>query len=567
MMKNKLVLALIVLGIVGGITLGLLIAFFLSNNRSATNTNLAVTNTNNQINQDANRATEVNTNLDIETPAEPVEDEGVTWLSEPQELDNLQLFKGSDGFSATYYAVATLSDGGKIIYAKQTYDGPTQPAVMRFRQEADGTYVLLTNYSNADDFFLDEVLESIKKDTATYAALNYPETLDVNGLDLKQGWPAFSYPALFTDLEDITQGKISLFGTTAYGQIYVSVSDIQTVEDNGSIKGKIYLLKLADSSTVIYRDKKPFLADDGTLLGNLQASGEQFTNRSFTSGLIADGCGYPSGDQYATSISSGQLTLIGTTTARENLYALTDKDSGLFKNAYATYTIGRDPEGENPPISFAAFVAEQPVVIWQDSEGDYLIFTDSAFAALVECGKPVVYLYPTTPTTVTVKVGAAVSVSEPLYGTGWTVLAQPNGQLATTSGAVFPNLYWEGKGHGVYPKITQGRVVSSTNIEQELRSDLTAQGLNQTETQDFLDFWLPRMPNTPYIRLTWFNTPALNQLAPLTVSPKPDTVLRVFLDFTGQDNPSTTLTPQTLRTTQRSGFTLVEWGGLLVGGK
>lgn len=567
MMKNKLVLALLVLGIVGGIALGFLVAFFLSSNRVATNTGQTENTNTVNTNLNANRATEVNTNSATETPTEPIEDEDVTWLNEPQEVDNLQLFKGSEGFNATYFTVATISDGGKIIFAKQTYDGPTQPAVMRFRQEADGTYALLTNYSNADDFFLDEVLESIKKDTATYAALDYPETLSVNGLDLKQNWPAFSYPALFTDLEDITQGTVSLFGTTAYGQMYVSVSDIQTDEENGSIKGKIYLLKLADSSTVIYRDEKPFLADDGTLLGNLQASGEKFTNRSFTSGLIADGCGYPNGDQYAASLNTSQLTRIGTTVAGENLYALIDEDGSLFKNAYTTYTVGRDPEGENPPISFAAFVAEQPVVVWQDSTGDYLIFTDSAFAALVECGKPVVYLYPTTPTTVSVKVGADISVSEPLYGTGWTVLAQPNGQITTSSGAVFPNLYWEGKGHGVYPKIIQGRVVSSTNIEQELRSDLAAQGLHQTEIQDFLNFWLPKMPSTPYIRLTWFNTPALNQLAPLTISPQPDTLLRVFLDFAGQNTPTTTLAPQTLRTTPRAGFTVVEWGGLLVGGK
>jgi hypothetical protein len=75
-------------------------------------------------------------------------------------------------------------------------------------------------------------------------------------------------------------------------------------------------------------------------------------------------------------------------------------------------------------------------------------------------------------------------------------------------------------------------------------------------------FWLPKMPDKPYVRLTWFGTNDMNKLAPLYVEPKPDTIIRVFLDFEGLDNPIG-LTPQKLSSIPRTGFTLIEWGGLL----
>jgi hypothetical protein len=70
------------------------------------------------------------------------------------------------------------------------------------------------------------------------------------------------------------------------------------------------------------------------------------------------------------------------------------------------------------------------------------------------------------------------------------------------------------------------------------------------------------MPNTHFVRLTWFGTAAMNQLAPLSISPKPDTLIRVFLDFEGL-NQKIDLQPQQLTSAPRTGFTVIEWGGLL----
>ena len=78
-------------------------------------------------------------------------------------------------------------------------------------------------------------------------------------------------------------------------------------------------------------------------------------------------------------------------------------------------------------------------------------------------------------------------------------------------------------------------------------------------------FWESKIPEKPYIRLTWFGTAVMERLAPLKVSPQPDTILRVFLDMDGFDQKPT-LPAQTLTNTKRSGFTVVEWGGLTTEG-
>ena len=89
-----------------------------------------------------------------------------------------------------------------------------------------------------------------------------------------------------------------------------------------------------------------------------------------------------------------------------------------------------------------------------------------------------------------------------------------------------------------------------------------AQGLNAQESADFLAFWQPKLPSSPYVRLTWLNTADMNQLAPLQVNPIPKTFIRTFLEFEGLTKPIT-LIPQKLSSLPRLGFTLVEWGGLL----
>lgn len=538
-----------------------------SNTNVVVNSNTANVNVVNENTANTNTSNEnANTNEAVATTVEQTE--GVTWLAEPEKTTDRGLFN-SEPEAYTYYKIADLSDGGELFYVTYSTMGTL---VFRFRMDAAGKYYLLTKHS--DTMYSDyqnEVLNTdlvTVDDTTTYNELTFPETLEVADMTLDIAHIPFSYNQFLKPFQEATPGTLSLVGSTEYGDVYELQRSVDTTVDNGSIEVKQYVLKLADTSTIKYLAKKDFLVDDNTLVATLNDSGSAFASRVLFRGLIADGCGVSGGEQYVTNVTEDQLTSIGTTPSGEPLYSLTDSDSSVLKNAYEMYKFGRDYEGSTIELlSYEDFVAKQPVMLWQDDAGDYLVYADSELAPLVECGKPVIYLYPTKPTNVSVKVGAQVTVSEPTYGSGWNVLAQPSGQLTTNAGESAENLYWEGKGYGEYPKITTGKVVPRYMVVNVIRNDLTTLGLNQSEIQDFLEFWQDRLPTTPYVRLSWLTTEQMNSLAPLRVSPQPDSVLRVFLDFSGQTSPFTNLQPQVLSKTDRSGFILVEWGGLLVGQK
>ena len=70
------------------------------------------------------------------------------------------------------------------------------------------------------------------------------------------------------------------------------------------------------------------------------------------------------------------------------------------------------------------------------------------------------------------------------------------------------------------------------------------------------------MKDSPYYFVTFLGNREMNQIAPLIINPKPDTVIRVLMDFTPLTSPINVKEYEIL-TPQRNGFTVVEWGGVL----
>lgn len=213
------------------------------------------------------------------------------------------------------------------------------------------------------------------------------------------------------------------------------------------------------------------------------------------------------------------------------------------------------------PFTIDDFVAHHGVIFYTDLIGRNLVYSNSDYGPQVECGKPVIYLYPEQTTDVSVHVGAQVTVSEPQYHDGWSGVAHPDGHV-DVSGVSYPYLFWEGTGHGLYPTISKGVIVPTRDVQTTITSHLLQLGLHENEINDFLGFWMPRMPQTPFVRLSWLGISDMNELAPLSISPRPDTMIRVFLDFEGVIVPYV-IERQTFTSLPRKGFTVVEWGGLL----
>ena len=177
-----------------------------------------------------------------------------------------------------------------------------------------------------------------------------------------------------------------------------------------------------------------------------------------------------------------------------------------------------------------------------------------------EDAKPVIYLYPETETAVTVELDydGTLTSTYPAYRDGWQVTAAPDGTLTDAEGKTYNYLYWEGVTDTEYDFST-GFCVAGADTAAFLEEALDRQGLTRREANEFIVYWLPQLEGNAY-NLISFQWEAYTEHAVLMVTPEPDTVLRVFMAWKPLDAP-VDVEPQTLTAPERTGFTLVEWGG------
>lgn len=177
--------------------------------------------------------------------------------------------------------------------------------------------------------------------------------------------------------------------------------------------------------------------------------------------------------------------------------------------------------------------------------------------------KPVIYLYPTDITEVTVKLDfdGELTYTYPEYNEGWTVTASPDGTLTDESGREFYCLFWEGETDASYD-FSQGFCVKGEDTASFLEDALARLGLTAREANEFIIYWLPQMQDNKY-NLISFQNEAYTDSAELMISPAPDSVLRVFMAWKPIPE-AVAIEPQEFVEFDRHGFVAVEWGGARV---
>ena len=183
----------------------------------------------------------------------------------------------------------------------------------------------------------------------------------------------------------------------------------------------------------------------------------------------------------------------------------------------------------------------------------------------IKAEKPMIYLYPEKKTEVTVKLGNPqnLTITYPKYDTGWRVTAEPGGKLLGQDGREYYGLYWEGKSAS-YHENDEGFVVKGEDTAQFLEDKLAILGLTEREAEEFIVYWLPKMEHNEYnyIRFATDSEIALNM--PMEVTPKPDTTIRIMMLTKKLEEPKK-IREQQLKSAERKGFTVVEWGGVDLG--
>lgn len=174
--------------------------------------------------------------------------------------------------------------------------------------------------------------------------------------------------------------------------------------------------------------------------------------------------------------------------------------------------------------------------------------------------KPVIYLYPEQETEVSVQLDydGELTCTYPAYEDGWSVTAQPDGTLTDEDGKQYSYLFWEGETDVEYD-MSRGFVVKGSDTAEFLQEKLSYLGLTPREYNEFIVYWLPKMQDHPY-NLIAFQQEAYTDSAALTITPQPDSILRVFMAYQPLEQP-VEIEEQALAPFAREGFAVVEWGG------
>jgi hypothetical protein len=208
---------------------------------------------------------------------------------------------------------------------------------------------------------------------------------------------------------------------------------------------------------------------------------------------------------------------------------------------------------------------DHPFFYYQDGLGRWIEFMSNEIVPPLECGKPVIYLYPESMMDMSVWVSprGGFTYTEPEYGDGWEVTAYPDGRIVNQKdGREYPYLFWEGRG-GLYSPVETYWVIERAGVESFLQSTLGSMNFNQQEIADFVEFWLPRMQNANYYKIGFHGTNVMDQLAPLSLSVKPHHVFRILMDYEELDVWQPSHPPARLPRANRDGFEVMEWGGVL----
>lgn len=225
-------------------------------------------------------------------------------------------------------------------------------------------------------------------------------------------------------------------------------------------------------------------------------------------------------------------------------------------------------------ISYGGGEIIQKVV--NDSENNIVITYDlSIYGQKIDKGikvfKPAIYLYPENKEEVAIinNFKGKILNTYPAYNGKWNVVAEPNGILWNKAdNRKYNYLFWDGIAEKPFDlnQLKSGFYVDRKNIVTFLQEKLAHIGLNETEINDFITYWLPVLNEheTNFIYFDVNNN--LNNTSTLSVTPPPETMIRVLMEYYPIDKDEKNKLPeQQLPSIQRKGFTLVEWGGCRIG--
>jgi hypothetical protein len=174
-------------------------------------------------------------------------------------------------------------------------------------------------------------------------------------------------------------------------------------------------------------------------------------------------------------------------------------------------------------------------------------------------GKPAVYLYPTEDVNVSVSldINGRITKDVPEYNNGWDVFVEEGGLISNR----YDYLFYENTLNTIeLPE--EGWVVAQKDLYSWFDLNLPKLGLNEKEIIQFKEYWLYELLGSPYYEIKLFSNDFLSENMKLSINPEPNSVLRLIFNFKEIEGLQEIKKP-VVREFERTGFTVVEWGGRL----
>jgi len=177
--------------------------------------------------------------------------------------------------------------------------------------------------------------------------------------------------------------------------------------------------------------------------------------------------------------------------------------------------------------------------------------------------KPIIYLYPETKQDINIELDIKwdLIADYPDYDWWWDVTAYPDWKIIHNWDE-YSYLFWEALFDDNTWDIEEGFVVKWTDSKDFLKEKLSQLWLTPKEYNEFIVYWYPRIMNNNY-NLIYFAWNDYTSRAKLDISPKPDSILRVFTVIKPLDS-KIDIPEQKLEKFDRKWFSVVEWGWVII---
>ena len=238
------------------------------------------------------------------------------------------------------------------------------------------------------------------------------------------------------------------------------------------------------------------------------------------------------------------------------------KIDSTFSNTNGIYQFSNVKTG-NYQISSSAVYDDQS--IWYNryffiSGNENLDLT--LFLTNINEDKPVIYIYTEFDQLFQINLnlnnGTKLTKSIPEYNSGWDVFVEESGLIDHK----FEYLFYE-TSIIEFPRFFSGWCFKQEEMKKGLLDVLHKIGLNEKETTEFLEYWLPRFDKYDYYKVYYLLNEQLDYYVGLDIYPLPDSELRTLFFFEGCENYENLPEPIILDFI-RVGTTVVEWGGVLM---